>query len=328
MNEDRSCHFLTMQCGSCQRKYHIWSGLSINLNSPVYPVLQPGLVCQFDFEHVFGAKVDIEVNISDLSLGRRSNVPETSLQSLPETSHHCGSSFLGILAGDHVNNLQSVSTSCGEEHGLIFHLKQKSFLRLRLVSGNPVMGERGFVANVNVVRKSYKNSGKTAVIIISCVLIFFLICALFSCISNKIDERRQRQRRRRRATRRGMTWDSQNGRLTYHEQRTAVLRAGQESRVDGDQRGDNIYMIDTSVPRRLPHLPEFNITLDSKKEEVNNNNDETVRDLNPKTPDDYKLYETISLQSEKSPSYLELEGFDYPNDSKQDSSSRFTDLGN
>merc|ERR1712126_130379 len=113
-------------------------------------------------------------------------------------------------------------------------------------------------------------------------------------------------------------------------------------------RGDNIYMIDTSVPRRLPHLPEFNFSLDSKKDDENNN-DEDVGGLTPKSPDDYKLYETISLQSrtgsermfqktgvipsapelssdfrvrsvsdyeycqtEKSPSYLELEGFDYP----------------
>ena len=33
-------------------------------------------------------------------------------------------------------------------------------------------------------------------------------------------------------------------------------------------------------------------------------------------------------QTDKSPSYLELEGFDYPNDSEQDSIYRFKDLEN
>ena len=281
---NRSCHFLSLKCGSCQRKYHILSGMTFNINSPLYPVLQPGLVCQYDFEHWLGSKVDLVVNITDLGLGPRTN------------DQHCGSSFLDILAGDDVNNLQSVSTSCGEEQNLVFHLKQKSFLRLRLVTGgNSNMGERGFVGKVTVIRKNYNGSGKTVVIVISCVLLFFLVCAISTCIVDKLDERRrQRRRRRRNLTRRVMRYGS--GPLSYHQQRTERLRAEMVGvRVEDDGRGDNIYMIDTSVPRRLPHLPPFNFSLASNKQEDENNNDDGGLGLHTKSPDGFKLYETISL---------------------------------
>ena len=76
----------------------------------------------------------------------------------------------------------------------------------------------------------------------------------------------------------------------YHQQRTAALEARQHGNGDArDGGGDNIYMIDNSVPRRLPHLPAFTFNAD------NANNVHSMLD----TPqqDGFKLYESISLQS-------------------------------
>ena len=76
----------------------------------------------------------------------------------------------------------------------------------------------------------------------------------------------------------------------YHQQRTAALEARQHGRGDGRDAGaDNIYMIDNSVPRRLPHLPAFTFNADT------DNNGDSVLD-NPHQ-DGFKLYESISLQS-------------------------------
>jgi len=278
------CRLFEVKCGSCDTHRHVFQNQTYYLNSPVYPRLQPGLVCEYDLESWFGV-ADMEINIKDVSLGEVSD------------NNHCGSSFLHILAGSSLENLYSVKTLCGQHNGCHgpINLKKIKYLKLRLVTGNPGYEEnlRGYSLEVKVTRVMRKSSASVVGIIIAAVFGVFFLCCLVNCVSNKLSDRKKKRRRTRPGLRR---YVAQQG-VSYHQQRTAVLAAN-SGQVDNN--GDNIYMIDTSVPRRLPPCPPpvFSVSSDQVNEapESDEHATEAIEDdLNDVAFKLYETYESVSL---------------------------------
>ena len=284
-NETR-CDRLVLQCGDCYERVPLFKGAGYSFNSHLYPRLQPQQVCQWDFESFFGSSLNIEVNITDLSIDQEDN------------NDYCGHSFLDILVGESSASLQNVATVCSGNQNNIFRIYGKSMVRFRLVTGSAEFQSnlRGFKATIVVEEANHIGKvGRTVGIIFSVPVGTIFLCCLYGCLCNKVQERKRERRTRRRRRYPGMTRPQLQPGVGLHEQRTARLAAQLQGAGGGGGGGDcgreNIYMIDTSVARRGPcrPLPPFKFNADtppSFNDNYENSND-----------DDLKLYETISLQS-------------------------------
>merc|ERR1712029_373844 len=151
----------------------------------------------------------------------------------------------------------------------------------------------GYSLEVKVTRVMRKSSANVIGIIIAAVFGVFFLCCLVNCVSNKLSDRKKKRRRTRPGLRR---YVAQQG-VSYHQQRTAVLAAnGGQVEINGD----NIYMIDTSVPRRLPPCPPpvFSVSSDQVNEAPESAErateaiEDDVDDVGFKL---YETYESVSL---------------------------------
>ena len=255
----RRCRPLEVSCGGCLRRLTAGPGTSLSLASPLHPHLLPGLVCRWELEVVEVApssQVDLSLEVRDLSLG-------------PEETCETSTSFLHILAGPGGEEaLESEATLCGDQSQsqsqprYQFKFSNKKHLQLRFVSGEAAgqrerRERRGFQLTISVseVKKSH-GSLKTA-LIVSILSAAVLLGGLICCVAAGLNMK-----------------EARGGRLGRRR-----ARGGQEA---------NIYMMDSSVARRLPTLPGFRFHSD-------NNNLHHCHEANAEL--DFKLYETISLQS-------------------------------
>jgi len=276
-----SCSLLQVTCGACHKHVSLQPNSSLQLMSPLYPVLQPGQVCQYDLQLAQGVSADITLEITDLSLAPA------------KPSHsgvYCVASFLHILSGQSFSELESLATLCGEVYypaRTSYYRVTDSVVRLMLVSGadDGALGRRrGFLLNIHVSPAIVKIPLQRLLIFLSFFGFLILVCVLMSSVLiylNSKSKARVVQPRRR------QTWHGSLARPgeSLHQVRTERIRQLGSSWSRNSWGSDNLYMFDNRVSRRLPQLPAFNFTSD---------------DINHRAEDEdpgFKVYETISLQS-------------------------------
>jgi len=282
-----SCSLLHVACGACHHHVNLQPNSSLQLVSPLYPVLQPGLVCQYDLQLPQGVSADISIEIADLSLAPAE---------VSQSGKHCVNSFLHILSGETFISLESVASLCGEVYfpeGSSFFRLKNSVVRLLLVSGSEDMafGRRGFLVNVQISSSSAQIPLTKLVMLLSffglLIIIVLVLASVILYLNRKSKARISHPRRRQ-------TWHGSVARPgeSLHQTRTERIRQlGNWSRSSWGS--DNLYMFDNRVSRRLPQLPAFNFASD------NQNHQGEGEDPG------FKVYETISLKSKSSESILD-----------------------
>eukprot|EP00092_Neocalanus_flemingeri_P039697 GFUD01043229.1.p1 GENE.GFUD01043229.1~~GFUD01043229.1.p1 ORF type:complete len:504 (-),score=81.26 GFUD01043229.1:104-1615(-) len=273
------CSLLQVTCGACHHHVQLKPSSSLQLKSPLYPVLQPGLVCQFDLLLPQDISADISIEIADLSLDQAKS---------SHSGEHCVNSFVHILSGSTFLELRSIATLCGDVvyPGMSSFFKvTNSVVRLLLVGGSNsrALGKRGFLVNVYVSPSRIKIPLYKLVILLSffgfLVLILVILALVILYLSRKSKTRQSRPRRRQ-------TWHGSVPRAgeIRHQNRTERIR-----RLGNTSWGsDNLYMFDNRFSRRLPTLPAFNSSGNDQKQQ-------TVAE-----DPGFKLYETLSLTSRSS----------------------------
>ena len=267
-----SCSFLQVTCGACHKHVSLQPNSSLQIMSPLYPVLQPGLVCQYDLELAHDTASDIAIEITDLSLPQ----PEPSRSG----TYHCLHSFLHLLSGTSFEELKSFARLCGEVYfpnGQSYFKTTYPVVRLMLVTGveNRALGRRGFLVNIYVSPSSTNVLMQRLWILLSFVGLLIIIGIVMSAVFIHL---KRKSKPRIRKPRRRQTW---HGTLARPES------GWDQERVDriSNFGSNNLYMFDNRISRRLPQLPPFHFGSD-----LNENNHE-------EEDPGYKLYETISLQS-------------------------------
>jgi len=256
--------------------------------SPLYPVLQPGLVCQYDLQLPQDISADISIEIADLSLDPAQSSP---------SGHHCVSSFLHILGGTTFLDLKSVTTLCGLVHypSNLSHYKiSVSSVRLLMVAGSSSMIDerRGFLVNVFVSPSRMKIPLHKIIFLLAFFGVLVLILAVLASV---IIYHNRKSKVRRSLPRRRQTWHGSVPMTgeSVHQNRTERIR----------QWGtDNLYMFDNSVTRRgLPELPAFNFASEehSLEADVDNSGFKVYESLSHL---EFNLSEKTSLPSPSPPS--------------------------
>jgi len=167
------CSLLHVTCGPCHHNLILQPDSTIQVKSPLYPVFQPGLMCQYDFHLAQGVIADISLEFTDLSLNLARSSPSGQQQ-------RCSDSFVQILSGDSFSDMRSVATLCGD---LVDSREMDAFeirnniVRIVLVagSGTHLSSRRGFIANITVPPASFKLNGFKLVILITFFAILILI---------------------------------------------------------------------------------------------------------------------------------------------------------
>ena len=207
--------------------------------SPLYPVLQPGLVCQYDLQLPQGTGADISIEIADLSLAPA------------EASHsgeHCVNSFLHILSGESFSGLESVATLCGEVYypvGSSFFNMSSSSVRLMLVAGSDDMawGRRGFLVNVHVSSSRTKIPLDKLYILLSLLGFLVIIGVILACILLYLN---RKSKSRVGHPRRRQTWHGSVVRPGESLQQTRIRQFGR-SWSRSSWGSDNLYTFDNRV---------------------------------------------------------------------------------
>ena len=125
------CEFLiSIDCGSCHPHIQLSPNSTITLESPLYPVLQPDMICQYDLELDKEVAADISIVIDDL------NLAPPQLTHSHKDSGHCISSYLHILSGINMEQMDSIAMLCGDARQDKITLQKQNMVKLQLVSGN------------------------------------------------------------------------------------------------------------------------------------------------------------------------------------------------
>jgi len=270
-----SCSILQVTCGACHKHVSLQPNSSLQLLSPLYPVLQPGLVCQYDLELGHDTAADIAIEITDLSLAQ----PEHSQSG----NKYCLHSFLHLLSGKSFKELKSFARLCGEVYfprGQSYFRVTDPVVRLMLVTGveSRALGRRGFLVNIYVSPSSTNATMQRLWILLSFVGLLIIIGVIMSAVFIHLN---RRSKARIRKPKRRQTWHGTVARRgpggSWDQERV--------DRISHFGNNNNLYMFDNRINRRLPQLPPFHFGTDQDE----NNQDEE--------DPGYKLYETISLQS-------------------------------
>jgi len=184
---------IQVDCGACSFHKIVNSNSSLQISSPLYPVLLPGLSCFWHLEVADGTEVVLE----DLSLS------------------NCSSSYLSFSSRGKL-----LAHLCGEKAGLHFKLQGRQ-LQILLESGRGNSG-RGFRATITVppiiIRR--RSTSMIAVGVIMVVFAFAIFLTTFVLV-------RRGQARRRRACRHASTWrgpaPAGGGRTTAQIARASTL---------------------------------------------------------------------------------------------------------
>lgn len=197
-----SCQSLiNIECGSCHPHIQLSANTNVTLKSPLYPILQPDMICQYDLELDKEIVADISIEIDEISLAP------------PQQTHshvdggHCVSSYLHILSGNKVDQMDSIAMLCGNSKPNKINLKWQSFVKLQLVSGSKIhaSNKKGFSLRVIVsplVNNSLRKIGIMAGAVLGVIfgLGFIVICSILY--------RKSKAQKRKRKPRQGVTWHS------------------------------------------------------------------------------------------------------------------------
>ena len=194
MHSKQTCSsIIQVDCGPCSFHRIVKSNSSLQISSPLYPVLLPGLSCFWQLEVADGTKVVLE----DLSLS------------------NCSSSYLSFNSRGTL-----LAHLCGEKAGLQFTVRGRQ-LQIMLESGRGNSG-RGFRATITVppIILRRRSTSMMAVGVAMVVLTLAIFLATFVLV-------RRGQARRRRACRHASTWrgpaPAGGGRTTAQIARASTL---------------------------------------------------------------------------------------------------------
>ena len=163
---------IQVDCGACSFHRIVKNNSSIQISSPLYPVLLPGLSCFWQLEVADGTEVVLE----DLSLS------------------NCSSSYLSFSSRGKL-----LAHLCGEKAGLHFIVRGRQ-LQILLESGRDNSG-RGFRATITVppIISKRRSTSMMAVVVAMVVFAFAIFLTTYVLV-------RRGQARRRRACRHASTW--------------------------------------------------------------------------------------------------------------------------
>jgi len=258
------CKILQVDCGPCHASFTLKPNSSVQFSSPLYPILQPGLVCQYDFHLPRDINAELSLEMTDLSL---------PVGFMSTEGNYCIDSFLHVLSGKAVNSIQSVATLCGDIRypfeSRLFKLGSSSIVKLMLVTGkaSKVVGLRGFLSTVRVSPKiSSLRSYKTILLGAGFGFILFL-CTILVIVALYLRRRNEKQ-----ALESSVNWEVDNNVYKFDNTRKRRslprlpdVEIGQDAIGDGQDLGYKIYESLGSVCSNS----SINRTVLSKKNSIN-----------------------------------------------------------
>ena len=181
LGQDETCSVLLVECGSCEHNidmfYERWRNRThFSLQSPLYPRLQPGSVCQWEFDSSGRSRTDYIVNVTDLDFG----VPGTH------------SPTLTFYAGDKLNSLEKVvQFSSKQQETTYFRINNKGFIRVIFRSSgagsmNFKDNLRGFSLNITTEDNTWIEHYKTNATVIGGMFAIPIGLVLLCCIGGHI----------------------------------------------------------------------------------------------------------------------------------------------
>jgi len=226
------------------------------------------MICQFDLELDEEVSADILIDIEDLSLAPAQFTPSHT------GTGHCITSYLHILSGTFLSQLDSIAMLCGETRTEKFQLRRQNSVRIQLVTGSEMYAKnrRGFSLTVHVSPPLPNMSMAGVGIIIAFVLGIFLVFG--ALVAGLVIFQKCKAQKRKRRPRRGVTWHGSAPRpgLSLHMERTEHITR-QLARVEEGIEPDiveNVYGVQQESvpvynyrsayegnmgPRNLPTLP-------------------------------------------------------------------------
>jgi len=232
------CEFLiSIDCGSCHPHIQLSPNSTIILESPLYPVLQPDMICQYDLELDEEVAADISIVIDDL------NLAPPQLTHSHEDGGHCISSYLHILSGTNMEQMDSIAMLCGDARQNTITLQRQNMVKLQLVSGNKVHARyhRGFRLTIIVSPSVDPTAVRMIAITSGSVLGFALVVGILVTIS--ILHRKWKAQKRKRQPRRGVTWHGSapvSGH-SLHMDRTQHITRQLDRVEEGEDTRENLY---------------------------------------------------------------------------------------
>jgi len=255
-------HLVQVKCGDCYFFQTIRRNDSLIIRSPLYPVLQPNMVCKYDF-YLTDKQGLGKVEVSEVDLSRSVS---TELES------QCLQSFLQILSGPTGRDLALKDVLCGRHNNITVHTLGQ-YIRLVLVTVGSTKGLSGFKLTVQSTPSSGLIVSKIMVFLMSFFCVFCGLGGILLCFGQYFKGKVQRKRRRRMAH---FMWQGEQPvpGQSLHMNRTMRLRRLLESR-------ENNYVMDNRVPgsrnesgnqsRPLPSPPSPNSlsSLESEEDHYN-----------------------------------------------------------
>jgi len=307
-NSTSPCQFLlSIECGSCHSHIQLAPNASVLLKSPLYPVLQPGMICQYDLELGEEVAADISIDFDDFSLA-----PPLLTHSHVDTGH-CVSSYLHVLAGNTFSQMDSLAMLCGENVPDKLHLRRQNVVRLQLVTGADVYARnhRGFSMKVQV-SSAFDNTGLTGIaIIIAFVLGLFIVFGVL--VAGIVVFQKWKAQKRKRRPRRGITWHGSAPRPGHslHMERTEYItrQLGRVEEGVEPEVTENVYgSLEAGVP--MYHYRNMAGITTARSLPVTPNPDSQIQESITPEPNDNKevdkIYETFHSSASSIGSAIDL----------------------
>jgi len=222
-------HLVQVKCGDCYFFQTIRRNDSLIIRSPLYPVLQPNMVCKYDF-YLTDKQGSGKVEVSEVDLSKSVS---TELES------QCLQSFLQVLSGPTGRDLALKDVLCGHHNNITVHTLGQ-YIRLVLVTVGSTKGLSGFKLKVQATPSSGRLVSKIMIFLMSFFLVFCGLGGILLCFGQYFKGKVHRKRRRRMAH---FMWQGEQPvpGQSLHMNRTMRLRRLLESR-------ENNYVMDNRVP--------------------------------------------------------------------------------
>ena len=195
------------------------------------------MICQYDLELDKEVAADISIVIDDL------NLAPPQLTHSHKDSGHCITSYLHILSGINMEQMDSIAMLCGDARQNKITLQKQNMVKLQLVSGNKVHARdyRGFRLTIIVSPSVDSTAIRIIVITSGSVLGVALVVGILVTIS--ILHRKRKAQRRKQQPRRGVTWHSSaplSGH-SLHMDRTQHITRQLDRVEEGEDTRENLY---------------------------------------------------------------------------------------
>ncbi|XP_023329681.1 uncharacterized protein LOC111702276 isoform X2 [Eurytemora carolleeae] len=219
--------FLQVACGDCHRSEILRETGELTISSPLYPVLQPYMICQYDLQVEknmrFGELVIDKLSLSD-------PIPTSQ-----NSGSYCLNSFLQIQGGENSMSLRSVETLCGEIRNQSISIQDR-FIRLVLVTGGKPWGLSGFKITVLSSGSIPSTASKIFLFFVTFFCVFIGLGSFLFCIGCLVKTKMTKKRQLR------SMW---RGELPRHGETIHMNRTRRLRRMGATN--ENNYVMDNRV---------------------------------------------------------------------------------